>query len=206
MTDAMREKAYQDMVKYGIPNIRGKYAQCDCGTISAYQRDKSEEENDAATEKLMKILIGLGYSVTVVNGEYYNDYALRDKGGRYFVKMLLVFDKESNYQLCENLVQLGEKFGQEFITFYAFERKLFQSIGTSYDSVNFPYHESKKIATIFFTSIGFITPTHPKRPWIFETIAVRNIDEFHLYDHSLDMFPKDKQDELRKSAEEFMRR
>ena len=197
-------KAYKAMVHYGIPNIRGRYAQCDLGTISAYLPDRTTEENEKATLHLMKILAGLGYSSTVLSCDYYKHFPDREKGGRFPVKMLLVFDRESNYELCENLVRLGEKFGQEFITYHNVEQKNYRIIGTSYDSKVFDYHAEKKIAGIFFTSIGFIPTTHPKRPFVFEHIDVTDISEFWRYDYNISCLPENKQEELRAYAKEFM--
>ena len=203
--DVATVKAYEAMVHYGIPNLRGRYAQCDLGTISAYRPDRTTEENEKETKKLMKILAGLGYSSTVLACDYYKYFPDREKGGRYPVRMLLVFDKESNYQLCENLVRLGEKFGQEFITYQNVEQKHYKMVGTSYDSEVFAYHAEKKISGIFFTSIGFIPTTHHKRPFIFERIDVADISEFWRYDFNINSVPPEKQEEIRKYAQEFMK-
>ena len=204
MLDEATLSGYREMVRYGVPNLRGRYAQCDLGTISAYQKDKSEEENEKATKHLMDILIGLGYSVTPLYCDYYNDYKLKEKGGRYGVKMLLVMDRESNYQLKENLVKLGEVFKQDFVTFYRLEPKAYTMIGTNPDYEIVPFHTEKKLGTAFFTSIGFIQTTNTRRPFIYESIAVERPEDYYQYDYNLSIFSPEKQAEMREYSQNFM--
>lgn len=174
-----------------------KYQYVDCGRISAWNCNKSTEENKHNTAQLKAILLGAGFSVTTVKSHYF-DYVycggLSDRVieiepmpfRKEYIKgvAFLVFDCSKSGRLRHVLVRLGKLFAQRYITYH-------DVLSGQYYTIQTPEHKrdlvDKRVMefnpTEFRNNAEFLAkiPLHNHRLMQEEVL----VNKFHEYDDSL---------------------
>lgn len=119
-----------ELFESSLSRLLKKHLEHDCGTITAYRGERTRSENDRLNRILLATLTGRGYSVTSVTGHYEER---TDSGERRTVKerSYVVCDHKDTGKLRDDLILLGERFGQETVTYWNSKQKQYGLIGTS---------------------------------------------------------------------------
>ena len=145
-----------------------KYQQCDSGTISAFRGEYSYKQNMERSRKLSAILLGLGYSVTSIDGVYIENYGT-DREIPVNEKSFIVFDIKQNGELKRDLIKLGEMFDQDSITFNNAQHGTYVLIGTSKRANYYPgYKNEVVLGKPLFGEDGQFCSKVSGRPFVFK--------------------------------------
>lgn len=161
-----------------------KYKQFDSGTISACRGESENEGNAERMEQLHAFLVAKGFSVTALDGVFIEGMGTpAEKSVRQ--KFFLVFDRNATGTLKETLMKLGEKFGQDLITFNDASTGSYHLIGTAKREGAAPgYHESIKLGEPMFDEEGKLLLSIKGRPFVFSEGTPLD-DEHHGYDDTI---------------------
>lgn len=145
-----------------------KYQQCDSGTISAFRGEYSYKQNMERSRKLSAILVGLGYSVTSIDGVYIENYGT-DQELPVNEKSFIIFDIKQSGKLKSDLIKLGEMFDQDSITFNNVQRGTYVLIGTSKRTNYYPgYKNEVVLGKPMFGEGGQFHSKISGRPFVFK--------------------------------------
>lgn len=118
-----------DLTESSLSRLWQKHQEYDAGTISAYRSERTNAENRKLSGELRNILIGVGYSVTEIDGVYTENYGTKDAVD-VKERAFIVFDHKNKKNLKQNLMKLGAKYGQDSITYWDVKEKTYYLIGT----------------------------------------------------------------------------
>lgn len=179
-----------------------KYQFSDCGRISAWNGNKSTEENKHDTAQLKAILLGAGFSVTTVKSHYFelvycgglSDNVIEIEPIPFRQENIrgvsfIVFDSKNSSCLRHVLVRLGKLFAQRYITYH-------DVLSGQYYTIQTPEHKrdlvDKRVTefnpTEFRNNAEFLAKKtlHTLRAMQEEEI----VNKFHEYDDTLHKYPE----------------
>jgi hypothetical protein len=182
INEVLRIAGVKKLNESSLSRLWRKYKDSDCGTISACRDERTPSENKQLTDELSKILVGLGYSVTAIDGVFIENYGTPDAKEHSFI----VFDYQHKGTLKNDLMKLGEKYGQDSITFSTKDGEYYL-IGTTKDrpDVTPSYHQEFKLGKPMFGQDGTFYSLVNGRPFIFTECV--NYD-YYNYDDNLKKF------------------
>lgn len=161
-----------------------KYKDSDSGTITAYRDEIPLKEKQRRNAELKAILIGAGYSVTAIDGYYYENYGT-EKEKRVKEKSFIVFDYKNTGNLERDLRRLGELYDQDSITYNSVKDGNYYIIGTSKRPESWPgYNVKRKLGRPMFGVKGEMWSEVKGRPFVFKEDSI-NESERHAYDDTL---------------------
>jgi hypothetical protein len=165
-----------------LSKIWRKYQECDSGTISACRDENTPAQNSARTAKLKAALMGMGYSVTKINGVYIENYGT-SKAKKVREVSFIVFDQNQTGALEQALRHLGAIYNQDSITYNSVKENAYYLIGTSRRPSSYPgYGKKVRLGKPMFGQSGEFHSTVNGRPFVFNECTSVNT---HDYDDTL---------------------
>lgn len=128
------------VLESSLSRIRQHYKEHDTGTISACRGNLSKSENVKNTKALRDDLIKMGFGATPIKGEYVENKNLENefhaKENSFFV-----VDLKDTHKLKKALMELGEKYDQDSVTFSDVKKGKYVLIGTTKRDIQPAYHK-----------------------------------------------------------------
>lgn len=104
------------MKKSPLFKLWQKYQEVDFGIIAAARSNFDHQENAQRALQLKTDLIKLHHSVTTVTGFFIENYG-QENATQVHENLFLVFDRRGKGALKEDLIKLGKKYDQDFVTY-----------------------------------------------------------------------------------------
>lgn len=178
-----------------------KYQECDSGTISACRGENTPEQNKKRTAKLKAALLGLGYSVTKINGVYIENYG-KPNAKKVREVSFIVFDQHQTGGLELTLRTLGKAYRQDSITFNSVKDGSYYLIGTSRKPGLQPaFNQKIKLGKPMWGKSGEFHSTVNGRPFVF---SESTSNDYHNFDDTLRNYHSWHGQALQRIGKEFM--
>ncbi len=178
-----------------------KYQDCDSGTISACRGENTPKQNKKRTAKLKAALIGLGYSVTKVNGVYIENYGKPNEKKVREVSFI-VFDQHQTGGLELTLRTLGKAYRQDSVTFNSAKDGNYYLIGTSRKPGLSPaFNQRFKLGRPMWGKSGEFHSTVNGSPFVF---SESTSTDYHNFDDTLRNYHSWHGQVLQRIGKEFM--
>ena len=163
-----------------LSRIYNQSKEHDSGTISAFRSRKdcgngekiTKKENKNNSNELKKILLGLGYGVTKIDGSYIENYGSKD-AIEVKEESYIVIDLKDTGNLEKDLIKLGQKYEQDSIT-YQEKDGMYYLISTNECPNGYPGNgkigKKIKLGKPMYGKDGEFFSSVKGRPFVFENI------------------------------------
>lgn len=136
------------MEESGIARLINKMMNNDTGTISAFRGEFSRKENLQRNVSLKANLLKKGYSVTLTDGGYIENYGTSNATPVY-ESTFFVEDISETGNLLADLLSLGEQYNQDSIMYIPKGGEVARLYGTkNSEEAYFPYHQYVEYKTL----------------------------------------------------------